>query len=59
MELVNTGGDVLKPISELLQGNSFDERTLVAKASDSFPTNCNLTKARRAYWPILRFEEVT
>jgi hypothetical protein len=49
MELMDTGGDLLKPISELFQGNLLDERTLLAKASRSFPTNCNLTKARGAY----------
>ena len=59
MELVNTGGDLLKPISEFLQGSLLVERRLVAKASRSFLTNCNLTKARGAYWLILRSEEVT
>jgi hypothetical protein len=59
MELMNTGGDLLSPFSELFQGSLLVERRLVAKASRSFLTNRNLTKARRAYWLILRFEEVT
>jgi len=48
MESLNTGGDLFNPISEVLQGNLFDERTLVAKASRSFLTHCYLTKARGA-----------